>query len=207
MGEIDHLVYAGPDLDAAVDQLEKLLGVRAAPGGRHPRWGTRNALISLGPATYLEVLGPDPERDDREMPRIFGLNRLDEPHLVTWVAKETDLEGRVETAAAAGVHLGEISAASRERPDGRVLSWRLTDPEVVLADGVVPFLIDWGASRHPAIDAPPGCRLSSLRAQHPDPERVAAMLDAIGSDLPVEMGPAPALIAVIQTAMGDVELR
>jgi hypothetical protein len=207
MDEIDHLVYAGPDLDTVVEELEELLGVRAAPGGRHPRWGTRNALISLGPETYLEVLGPDPERDDREMPTIFGLNRLDRPRLVTWVAKAPDLEGRVETAVAGGVQLGRIFAASRERPDGSVLSWRLTDPEVILADGIVPFLIDWGASRHPAIDAPPGCRLRSLRARHPDPRRVAAMLDAIGSDLPVEAGPAPALIAVIETSTGDIELR
>lgn len=207
MSEIDHLVYAAPDLEVAVEKLERLLGVRAAPGGRHVRWGTRNALISLGPDTYLEILGPDPEREKPEMPTIFRLDRLDEPRLVTWAAKEADLEGRVETAAAAGVHLGEILAASRERPDGSILSWRLTDPGVVLADGVVPFLIDWGTSQHPAIGAPQGCRLSSLRAEHPDPARAAAMLSAIGSGLPVEAGTVPALIATIRTPAGEVELR
>ena len=207
MSEIDHLVYAAPDLEAAVEELERLLGVRAAPGGRHPRWGTRNALLSLGPDTYLEILAPDPAREKPGMPTIFRLDRLDEPRLVAWAAKGADLEGRVETTAAAGVHLGEIVAVSRERPDGGVLSWRLTDPEVVLADGVVPFLIDWGASEHPAIGAPQGCRLSSLRAEHPEPTRVAAMLSAIGSDLRVEAGPAPALIATIQTPAREVELR
>lgn len=205
MSEIDHLVYAAPDLEAAVDRIDRALGVRPAPGGRHPRWGTRNALLSLGPDMYLEILAPDPERP--ESPTLFGLDRLEAPRLVTWVAKGSDLERRVQVAAAAGVHLGEIIAAGRETPDGSVLSWRLTDPEVVLADGIVPFLIDWGDSRHPATDAPGGCILAALRAEHPEPARVAAMLRAIGSDMPVAEGPVPALIATIRIPAGEIELR
>lgn len=207
MSEIDHLVYASPDLDAGVERLDRLLGVRAAPGGRHPRWGTRNALIALGTDTYLEILAPDPERDRPGTPTLFGLDRLEAPRLATWVAKESDLEGRVEAAAAEGVLLGEIIPASRKRPDGGVLSWRVTDPEVVVAGGVVPFLIDWGASRHPATDAPGGCTLAALRAEHPEPTRVAAMLRAVGSDMSVEAAPTPALIATIDTPGGRVELR
>jgi hypothetical protein len=207
MSRIDHLVYAAPDLGVVVERVARLLGVRAAPGGRHARWGTRNALLSLGADVYLEILAPDPERARPEPPTLFGLDRLEAPRLVTWVAKESDLEARVESAATAGVHLGEILTGSRERPDGSLLSWRLTDPETVLAEGVVPFLIDWGASRHPATDAPGGCTLSSLRAEHPDPARVSAMLEAIGSDMRVEAGLAPALVATIRTPTGDVELR
>ncbi len=46
--ELDHLVYATPDLDATVAELERRLGVRAAVGGRHPGLGTRNRLVGLG---------------------------------------------------------------------------------------------------------------------------------------------------------------
>ena len=36
---VDHLVYATPDLDSGVEEIEKLLGVRATPGGQHPGRG------------------------------------------------------------------------------------------------------------------------------------------------------------------------
>jgi len=207
MDKVDHLVYLTTDLDAAVDEMEKVLGVRPSAGGRHPRWGTRNALISLGAVTYLEILAPDPDRPNPDMPTIFGLDRLEGPRLVTWAAKAGDLDTRVEAAARGGVELGEIFPGSRERPDGTVLSWRLTDPEVVLGGGLVPFLIDWGVSRHPVIGAPRGCTLLGLRAEHPDPARIREMLEALGLDLEVKHGSESGLIATIRTPIGEVELR
>jgi len=39
-----------------------VLGIRASLGGQHPIWGTRNALVALGPSSYLEIItaGPGP---------------------------------------------------------------------------------------------------------------------------------------------------
>ena len=44
---LDHLVYATPDLDASVEELAERFGADPVPGGAHPGWGTRNALIGL----------------------------------------------------------------------------------------------------------------------------------------------------------------
>jgi len=207
LSKVDHLVYAVPDLQAGIDQVDKLLGVRATPGGQHPGVGTRNALVSLGPATYLEIIGPDPEQPAPAQPRTFGIDSLKTPRLVTWAAKSSSLEALVRDAATHGLTFGQVSAGSRRTPGGTLLQWRYTSPRTVIADGLVPFFIDWGATPHPASMAATGATLVALRAEHPDADRVRAMLKQIGLDLPVTKGPGPALIATVQSPRGEVELR
>jgi hypothetical protein len=204
---VDHLVYAAPDLAAGIEKVEKLLGVRAVPGGQHPGAGTRNALIRLGELTYLEIIGPDPDQAKPDQPRRFGIDELKAPRLVTWAAKSTDLAALVQNAKRHGVDLGQVQPGSRRRPDGVLLSWRLTASPSFIADGIVPFFIDWGSTQHPATTLPKGCMLVALRAEHPNAERVRAMLSGIRVNLPVGAGSTPALVATIRTPRGEVELR
>lgn len=96
---IDHLVYATPDLNATVNALEAQLGVRPSVGGQHPVLGTRNALLSLGPRMYLEIVGPDPQQPSPDGPRWFRIDTLTEPTLVTWCAAATELESLRARAA------------------------------------------------------------------------------------------------------------
>jgi len=207
LSRIDHLVFATPDLDAGVAAIDTLLGVRATAGGQHPGLGTRNALVALGPSTYLEIIGPDPDQPRPSSPRRFGLDDLKKPTLYTWVAKGTNLDRFAADAAGHGVKLGAVIDGSRKRPDGVTLSWRYTDPNVVLADRLMPYFIDWGSSPHPSATAARGASLVSLRAVHPDAARVQAMLDVVGLGLRVEPGPKPALIATIDGPKGRVELK
>ena len=205
--KVDHLVYATPDLQAGVERIEKLLGVRAAPGGQHPGRGTRNALLSLGPGIYLEIIGPDPEQPAPAQARPFGIDDLKEPRLVTWVAKGRDLERVAAEARRHGVKLGEVIPGSRRRADGVLLSWRYTDPRTVVADGIVPFFIDWGKTPHPSITATQGASLIGLRAEHPDADRVQRALTQLGLDLRVQKGQRAALVATVTGPRGQVELR
>ena len=204
---LDHLVYATPDLDLGISSVEKLLGVRATVGGQHPGLGTRNALVALGPSNYLEIIGPDPEQPKPAGRRRFGIDELKAPRIVAWVAKGTDLEKVSAAAAEHGVTLGPVIPGSRRRPDGVVLSWHYTDPNTVLADGLVPYFIDWGTSPHPSATAARGATLVQVRAEHPDAPRAQMMLDALGLDLRVQKGAAPAIIATIDSPRGRVELR
>ena len=204
---VDHLVYATPDLDLGIEKLEKLLGVRAAAGGQHRAEGTRNALIALGPITYLEIVGPDPEQPHPAGPRRVGIDGLKGPRLAAWAAKGQDLERLVADAARNGVTLGAASSGSRRRPDGVLLSWEFTSPATVLGDGIVPFFIDWGKTPHPAQTAVAGATLVGLRAEHPDAQRVGETLRKLGLDLRLIAAPAPALIATVDCPKGRVELR
>jgi hypothetical protein len=200
-------VYAAPDLDAAVEDLADRLGVRAAAGGSHPGRGTRNALIGLGRGAYLEILAPDPEQPRPEGPLWLGADAPEGPRLTAWAVRTNDLEGALRIAADAGARLGPILEGSRRGADGALLSWRLTDPRVVVEEGLVPFFIDWGRSPHPAAAAAGGVALAALRGEHPRPGDMATLLGNLGLELPVTKGPRSALIAVLQTPRGLIELK
>lgn len=154
---LDHLVYATPDLDATVAELERLLGVRPAEGGRHPGFGTRNRLVGLGGRSYLEIVGPDPEQEDPAGPRPFGIDGLRAAGLAGWALAVEDIDAVTARAREQGYDPGDPQDMSRRTPSGELLSWRLTPPDRAGHGRLVPFLIDWA---RPAIP-PTGCRWSS----------------------------------------------
>jgi len=207
LGRIDHLVYATPDLSAGVKKIEALLGVHPTPGGQHPGEGTRNALVALGPESYLEIIGPDPEQPAPAGPRKFLIDELKEPRLVTWAAKGINLTQFVADARRRGVPLGDVIPGSRRTPAGVLLSWHISNQRAMVADGLVPFFIDWGETPHPAKNAAAGATLISLRAEHPDPERVRRMFGELGLDVPAVKGAKPSLVATIAGTRGRVDLR
>ena len=98
-------------------------------------------------------------------------------------------------AVASGHDPGPVFDMTRTTPAGRLLSWRLTFPDPAF-DGVVPFLIDWLDSPHPATAAPGGVEWNGAPTiSHPEPERVEAALAALDADALV-MGGAHARVAV-----------
>jgi hypothetical protein len=201
------VVYAVLDLEAGIADLEQRLGVRATPGGSHRGLGTRNALLALGPDVYLEIIGPDPDQPEPARPRPFGIGGLEGGRLVTWAVKADDLDRHVERARGAGYDPGEVRTMSRDRPDGVRLEWRLTLRAEPAGDGLVPFLIDWGTTPSPAIQAAAGCRLVALRGVHPRIAEVSPLLLALGVDLALDPAPVAGLVAVLDTPLGQVELR
>jgi len=207
MTRVDHLVYGTPDLARGVAGIAQLLGVTPTPGGQHPGRGTRNALVSLGVGTYLEIVGPDPEQPAPVGGRMFGVDALAQPRLVTWCASASDLDGLQAEAHRHGVSLGAVASGGRRGSDGQTLSWRFTEPSALVEGGVVPFFIDWGPSPHPSATAAPGAVLIGLRATHPDPARAERMLRALHLDLAVTSGARAELIATIDSPRGRVELR
>ena len=191
---------------APANEIEALLGVRPMPGGRHPDYGSHNALLSLGEGTYLEVIAPDPEQEVPERGVVFGMQHLEASRLRTWVSPTQDIERLVARARSRGLHLGEVSSGGRVKPDGTFLSWKISDPYADRFGGAVPFLIDWGETPHPSTVAPSAGRLLDLRIEHPQPDDVRAALSNLGLDLEVEQAPAYRLVARIQTARGEIEL-
>jgi len=200
---LDHLVLATPDLAATVADFARRTGVTPAPGGAHVGRGTRNYLVSLGGSSYLEIIGPDPEQLTPDGPRPFAVDELATARTVTWAISPPDLDAAVATARARGYDPGDIRPMSRRRPDGTLLEWRLTDGETQHPSGLVPFLIDWGASVHPTATGLPVVPLLHLSASAPAPEEIRPLLSALDVELPLSSGPL-ALTFTVDTPRGPV---
>ena len=206
IARVDHLVWCVPGLDAGISAFAALTGITAGPGGSHPGVGTHNALVSLGPRTYLEIIAPDPAQRDYRSPRVFRLDEICAPTLVTWSANSAQIPTLAGTRFPDGQRLGELRSMSRVRPDGLELNWTMTDPYAEIDHGLVPFLIDWGNTPHPGGSAPRGITLLELRAWHPDADAVNANLRRLAIDIRVESASEPRLAAILDTPMGQLEL-
>ncbi|MEV5146394.1 VOC family protein [Streptomyces sp. NPDC052727] len=200
---LDHLVLATPDLDATVTEFTRRTGVTPAPGGVHLGLGTRNHLVGLGGRSYLEILGPDPEQPEQAGPRPFGVDRLTQPTVLTWAISPSDLDAAITGARARGHDPGPVRPMSRRTPDGTLLRWRLTDAGPGQTESLLPFLIDWGDSPHPADSGLPVTPLLAVSASAPDPERVRGALAALGTSLTLTPGPF-ALSFTVDTPHGPV---
>ena len=67
--ELDHVLLAVADLEAAAREIEARYGLTSVEGGRHPGWGTANRIVPLG-ETYLELVTVIDEAEAAQSP--FG---------------------------------------------------------------------------------------------------------------------------------------
>ncbi len=199
---LDHLILGASDLARGIEFVEERTGVRAAPGGVHPGRGTCNALLSLGPRCYLEILAPDPNQQTLAWFR--SLPQLTEPRLVGWMVHPGDLAAVAERLRPFGIACDAPRESSRQRPDGRTLRWKL----LRLADDLLlPFLIEWSAeSPHPADDAPSGLSLVQFQILSPKPDELQRTFEILALDVPVARSDRPELRARLAGPRGVLEL-
>lgn len=176
---LDHLIWAARDLDEGIAALEALSGVRAMVGGRHPGFGTRNALAGLGDGVYLEILAPDPAQN-----RAGTLGGMIEgyirPSLIGWCAAGHDLPGLAGRLPGFGFESPGVVAMERTRPDGVHLQWSILGIGGHGLGALVPFLIDWQRSPHPSASAPAGLSLCSFSLRTPQSDDLGRRLGSLG---------------------------
>jgi len=207
--EPDHLVVAAQTLREGCDWVEDQLGLRPQPGGQHVAMGTHNALLSLGPRLYLEVIAIDPNGITPGRPRWFDLS---EPRLSAMLAEGAQLihwVARTDVLDAAVARLPELGAPmSMARGDFR---WRITVPDDGHrpGGGLVPTLIEWSGMRRPtdALDET-HLRLIAIAGEHPEPAQMRSALATLGlsETMKVSYGRSPRLAAMIRTARGIATL-
>ncbi|MCZ6895763.1 MAG: VOC family protein [Gammaproteobacteria bacterium] len=140
----DHAVIAVRDVDTAIEAYTAL-GFEVAAGGRHPSFGTRNAIVRFG-LDYLELLAIE----DIEQARARGSFGAElaaflehSIGLVGFVFASSRLEDEAHGLADIGLAAEGPFAMERERPDGHILTWRLVIPGSSPWRKPWPFLIEW----------------------------------------------------------------
>jgi hypothetical protein len=98
-----------------------------------------------------------------------------------------------------------VADGQRVGPTGTVLRWRMT--RNTAAGGLIPFLISWGDTEHPATSAPRGLSLEAFHLEHPDPPSLGPLLTALGADVHIRPTAAAALIARLSGPNGSNVLR
>jgi hypothetical protein len=197
----DHAVFAVRDLDAAAARWWEAHGLASSPGGRHPRWGTANRIVPLGP-DYLELISVvDP---GVAAGSVLGRTLLDltagGDRWFSLCLADDDLEG---TAARLGL---EVEPGSRTTPDGDELRWRSAGIDAPQREPWLPFFISWDVppERHPG-RVPTHHRIEVLGISSAeiagDPDRMRAWLG--GQDLPIRVVTGPPALRSVSLRLSD----
>lgn len=196
--QIDHFMWGAPDLHEGIREAQRLFGVQAALGGSHPGLGTRNALLSLGEAVYLEIIAPDPEQ---RLEGTFGerLGTLESCALITWVVGSADLGVLSRELAECGFACRGPVRTRRATPEGDLLEWDLLFPDAPGYAGTFPFFIDWLICPHPAAHSPSAGAFRALNITLPQAAELAATLTSLGLEVAVQEG---ALSITVEIAVG-----
>ncbi len=138
---LDHVSYAvsSSELVSTVNRLGSLLGATFRDGGVHPRFGTRNFVLPLGNASYVEVVAPldHPSADSAPFGKAVKQRAEDGGGWLGWVVGVDDITGW-ET------RLGRPAAdGHRVRPDGFDLRWKQLGVLDLMADPQLPYFLQW----------------------------------------------------------------
>ncbi|KKY71025.1 VOC family protein [Klebsiella michiganensis] len=157
----DHAVQFVNQPEAAIQALSgQKLNVVA--GGRHPGWGTRNALSYFG-LTYIEFLAIADDAELLSAAEKFLLSRdasrllPDNEALYRVALRSDDIERTHAELHEQGLRVSPIVNGQRDDPQGNVIRWRIFTIDGDFDGLVYPFILQWGEED----DA----RLSRLQAQ------------------------------------------
>ena len=133
---IDHIVIAGPELDALTETY-KSLGFSVVGGGKHPI-GSYNSLISLADGAYIELLS-----FYEESPNHYWWDAVHSRGggLIDFCVQTDDIRGDYAVFQAQGVDMSPLVGLSRVRVDGYQLVW-LNNEIYGEYQGLIPFVIE-----------------------------------------------------------------
>ena len=193
--KIDHIVVAADTLAQGIDYINQQLGIEVPLGGIHPSMGTHNALMQLADDLFFEIIAINPDsltNNDLSInqPRWFSLDNpllqqqiKRQPQLLTWVVNSDDIGQCISQ----GIYR---QTSSRLISRGN-LSWHFAMPDDggLIADGLIPYVLQWHNLHPAATMANRGCSLKQIVIHHPHPQWIKDALTEIGAIELVQIKP------------------
>ena len=139
ISSVDHLIIAVKNLDQAISDYEKVLGVTPCWKGKHTELGTKNALFNFE-NTYLELLSPSEAGPGTEL--INSLLEEKGDHLAGIVlgTKNIDLTKEALYKIGHAVEIGSGEAVNEK--DGKTRRWKNIFLPKTLSRGLLIFIIE-----------------------------------------------------------------
>ncbi len=147
---LDHIVHVVHDPNGVRKDFEREFGVNTVSGGEHSAWGTYNALSYFG-LSYIEWLGVR----DTAIAATSAFGRLAQLRLSfgeggsLFAVRTSQMERMARSWQQRGLSFVGPVDASRKRPDGTTVRWKMLFPrsfdgsEVERGEAMLPFVIEW----------------------------------------------------------------
>jgi len=140
---LDRVTILVKDLERSVEQLERTLGLRFAPGGEQVEVGTISSIARFG-TNYLELLSvnrPETAKEHDRGRRLLDMLKQQDVQILGFGIASDDLERDVAEARARGLSLEAPIHGSRRRPDGSILTWRAATVPNDPFGRLIPYLV------------------------------------------------------------------
>ncbi len=149
----DHFIILVNNLDAAMESFRRL-GFEVQPGGEHPAFGSRNAIVALADGSYFELVAfKDPALAAKGFWAEAYKRLMSGEGFGGFALASDDLIVDSANIRASGIPITDPQPGSRMRPDGRQISWRTA----LVGDtpsGMMPFLIQDETARSLRVELP-----------------------------------------------------
>ena len=121
ISSVDHLIIAAKNLDQAIYDYEKILGIAPCWKGKHNELGTQNALFNFE-NTYLELLSPCDAGSGTEFINSLLAEKGDHLAGIALGTKNIEHAKEALTKDGYGVEISSGEAASER--DGKIRRWK-----------------------------------------------------------------------------------
>ena len=121
ISSVDHLIIAVKDLDQAISNYKKILGITPCWKGKHIKLGTKNALFNFE-NTYLELLSPSDAGPGTDFINALLADKGD--HLAGIVLGTQNIEHTKEALDKNGYSVEISSGQATSEKDGEIRRWK-----------------------------------------------------------------------------------